>query len=70
MDNKELEALAKQLHAVYWEAQGTISGVPTDWETINPKIREAWIQVAQFVATQSEDDIDRIMYSGYSPDHR
>lgn len=52
MSDKELEVLAKLLHGIYWEAQGTVAGVPTDWVTINPKIREAWIQVAQYVANQ------------------
>lgn len=67
MDNKELEVLARQLWTIHNE---TWPEITLDWEDLRNYEREAWIRVAQFVATQSEDDIDRIMYSGYSPDHR
>lgn len=60
MSDKELEALAQTLCALYWEALGWVMS-SEKWTQIAPKDREAWIQVAEFVAERDNIEI---------PDHR
>lgn len=46
MDSNDIELLAQQLYAIYWEAIGKMRW---EWDKLDPSEREAWIQVAEYV---------------------
>lgn len=57
MSDKEQEALARQLWALYAETRGYIAEAQIIWEDLAPVEREAWIQVAQFVANMAPPQV-------------
>lgn len=81
MDDKELEALAQQLFALYDEALGYPYLIA--WDALEPNQREAWIQVAEFVSardgdikeqakygTVPRDAVTKLLNESEQPDHR
>ena len=78
MSDKELEALAKQLWNIHYEALGYLSN-EMDFDHYSPQGREAWIQVAQFVEARWEESRKELLSNGSrfqiyqissEPDHR
>jgi len=57
-DITETEALAQQLYELYREAYGRMLW---QWEQLQPKEREAWIQVAEYVEKRGDTEV---------PDHK
>ena len=72
MGISEQEALARQLHAIHREAMGDVSGSPYQWEQISIEVREAWIQVAQFVEAREINKVNAVInLTQYEePDHK
>lgn len=69
MSDKELDALAQLLRAIYCEARGIGTKPLSDYASDN----EAWIQVAEFVASRDSDlrnHLTEVVNNREWPDHR
>jgi len=70
MSDKELEALARKLCALYIDAIGVKN--PVSFDELDPITHDAWIQVARYIMNEYGISSTDIILSQMSndPDHR